>query len=80
MSEETGLNVIFIPGFYEEVTYRIDDFINRDVVLFLAETNSESIIRENEIAEHRWLSAEKAKALLYPEYSLIIDKVEEIFK
>jgi len=80
ISEETGLNAIFTPGFREEVTYRIADFINKAVVLFLTETNSMPVILESEIAEHRWVNAEKAKALLYPEYGLIIDKVEEILK
>ncbi len=79
ISEETGLAAILIPGFREAVKYRID-FINREVVLFLGETNSMSVILESEISEHKWVNAEKAKELLYPEYGRIIDKTEEFLK
>ena len=77
--EETGLTAILIPGFREAVKYRID-CINREVVLFLGETNSMSVILESEISEHKWVNAEKAKELLYPEYGRIIDKTEEFLK
>ena len=73
--EEIGLNTRLIPGFRKTVTYRIG-LINREVILFLGETNSEPVIRESEIAEHRWVNAEDAKELLYSEYGPIIDKAE----
>jgi 8-oxo-dGTP pyrophosphatase MutT (NUDIX family) len=75
--EEIGLTASLISGFRESVKYRIADFINREVILFLCQTNSEPAIRESEIAEYRWVNAERAKTLLYPEYCLMIDKLEE---
>ena len=76
ISEEIGLKAILIPVFRESVTYRIADFINREVVLFLCETHSEPVIRESEIAEYKWVDAQDAKKLLYPEYSKIFDLAE----
>ncbi|MEG2645856.1 MAG: NUDIX domain-containing protein [Clostridia bacterium] len=73
--EETGLKATLSPKFREEVFYQIDNFINRKIVLFLSEVADEPIIRENEIQEYRWIEANEAKCLLYPEYARLIDKI-----
>jgi GrpB-like predicted nucleotidyltransferase (UPF0157 family)/8-oxo-dGTP pyrophosphatase MutT (NUDIX family)/inorganic pyrophosphatase len=78
--EEIGLKAGLIPGFRESVRYSISDIKSKEVVLFLAEATGEPVIRESEIAEYRWVDAEQAKCLLYPEYRPMIDKVDELLK
>lgn len=75
ISEEVGITATLIPDFRQAVKYRTG-LINREVVLFLAKATGKPVIREKEILEFRWVSAAKAKTLLYPEYGLLLDKVE----
>ena len=65
--EETSLNVVLKADFKEEYEYRINGFIKKKVVYFLAEfnINDEYKIRDNkEIIEQRLISYEEARSLL----------------
>lgn len=73
--EETGLKAVLLPDFRKEVFYQLDNLINRKIVLFLSEVFGEPAIPENEIKEYRWVAANEAKLLLYPEYAKLIDEV-----
>lgn len=77
--EEAGLTASLLPGFREEVRYKTEN-INREVVLFLAEANGEVVIRKSEIADYRWVNAENARKLLYPEYGPVMDRIETFLK
>lgn len=74
--EEIGLTAHFLPGFRATVQYNVAANKCKEVVLFLAEANSEPFIRESEIIEYRWVNAQEAKKMLYPEYAPILDKAE----
>ena len=77
--EEAGLAVSLIPGFREEVRYKTEN-INREVVLFLSKATGEVAIRKGENADYRWVDAENARKLLYPEYGEVIDRIEKFLK
>ncbi|MBO4913883.1 MAG: NUDIX domain-containing protein [Oscillospiraceae bacterium] len=65
--EETSLSVRFLDGFREVIRYSPYDGCEKDVVFFLAETDSvDTVPQECEVAHLRWLPLEKAlDALTY---------------
>ena len=75
--EETGIAVELFEDFREETMYRISNLKSKNVVLFLAKTDKEPRIRENEISDYTWFEANEAKKILNFDYSEIIDKVEK---
>lgn len=63
--EECGLKVNLIDGFRATDKYNIDNFIEKEVVLFLGEADNSLIkIQVEEIADYRWCNYEEAKSLL----------------
>ncbi len=65
VSEECGLKVNLIDGFRATDKYNIDNFIEKEVVLFLGEADNSLIkIQVEEIEDYRWCNYEEAKSLL----------------
>lgn len=63
--EECGLKVNLIDGFRTTDKYNIDNFIEKEVVLFLGEADNSLIkIQVEEIEDYRWCNYEEAKSLL----------------
>ncbi|WP_346916074.1 NUDIX domain-containing protein [Clostridium sp.] len=63
--EECGLKVNLIDGFRATDKYIIDNFIEKEVVLFLGEAdNSLTKIQVEEIEDYRWGNYEEAQSLL----------------
>ncbi|WP_346935259.1 NUDIX domain-containing protein [Clostridium sp.] len=63
--EECGLKVNLIDGFRATDKYIIDNFIEKEVVLFLGEAdNSLTKIQVEEIEDYRWSNYEEAQSLL----------------
>jgi 8-oxo-dGTP pyrophosphatase MutT (NUDIX family) len=63
--EETGVEVSFVTGFRETVTYSPKQNVLKDVVYFLAEaTSHEIIIQEEEISEVKWININDADKYL----------------
>ena len=77
VKEETGLALAPIPGFRAEISYPLNDWSSKTVVLFLAESDGAVTIRENEIAQYRWVGKAEACSLLQQEgYPQILDDAE----
>lgn len=79
--EEVGIQLESLDDFCMKVRYSISEAREKTVVLFAAEIdteNTEPQISPDEILEYRWVTAEEAKALLYPGYSTIFDRLERI--
>ncbi len=63
--EECGLKVNLIDGFRATDKYNIDNFIEKEVVLFLGEADNSLIkIQVEDIEDYRWCNYEEAKSLL----------------
>ncbi len=63
--EETGIEVSFVTGFRETVTYSPKQNVLKDVVYFLAEgVTHEIIIQEEEISEVKWININDADKYL----------------
>lgn len=63
--EECGLKVKLLDGFRAADKYNIDNFIEKEVVLFLGETdNSLTKIQVEEIEDYKWCNYEEARSLL----------------
>ena len=59
--EETGLLVSFVPGFRKVVTYSPKDGVLKDVVFFLALSNSDVVsLQEEEVSDYNWCSFSEA--------------------
>lgn len=86
--EETGLDVRFIEGFRESVSYPLNmPDINvarrKAVVLFLARvggTNSFSQANEGEIGKYLWLGADEAVKTLPKHYASVIEAAEKFLQ
>ena len=56
VKEETNLDVTILPGFRKTSIYRLFDQIKKQVVIFVAKTNSKKVIAQNtEIEKFKWL-------------------------
>ena len=63
--EETGIEVSFVTGFREPVTYSPKQNVIKDVVYFLAEAlNYDFVIQEEEISQVRWININDADKYL----------------
>ena len=63
--EETGLLVSFVPGFRKVVTYSPKDGVLKDVVFFLALSNSDVVsLQEEEVSDYNWCSFSEAYDLI----------------
>jgi len=81
VKEETGLDVRFISGFRETITYPISDKCEKEVVLFLAEATNDIYLPEKEIQKYMWVDKQNAiKLLARKAYADIFDKIERILK
>ena len=80
LKEETGLRATFLPDYREVITYRLQPFGTKDVVLFLGEVAGDIREAPGEIIRHRWVTAEEAKKLLWGDYLGLIDRLEEFLR
>lgn len=63
--EETGLLVSLVPGFRKVVTYSPKDGVLKDVVFFLALSNSDVVsLQEEEVSDYNWCSFSEAYDLI----------------
>lgn len=75
--EETGIKIQNLNSKRFELNYTIGNFIQRTIVLFLSEIDTEAdIIKTDEIADFRYVTAEEAKKLLHSQYSSLIAEIE----
>lgn len=81
--EETGIvDLDFIDGFKETIEYNFqikDQVVHKEVVFFLAKTNTEKIILSHEHLDHVWLDMEKAlKKTTYENAKRVLRKANEL--
>ncbi len=76
IGEEAGYTPQFMPDFRVCVRYRLTSRIEKEVVLFLAEVSEEPNIRQGEIEQYRWVSANEAVKLLYGGYGEVLNAAE----
>lgn len=76
LREETGLTAGLLPGFRAVTDYSIAGIYKKTVVLFMAKSDGTPSADPREISEYRWVTAEAAKELMYPQYSGIINAAE----
>lgn len=83
--EETGIeNVVFLEGFNKKVEYnyrRHRNVIHKEVVFFLAKTESQRVILSNEHIAYSWTDFDSALAkLTYMTAKDILVKAEDYLK
>lgn len=78
--EETGLQVQLLPGFREKQEYAPFPGKKKELVLFLAEGKGELRLQPEEIVSADWLPLEKAKEVLHPDYTPVLEKAEVFIK
>lgn len=77
VKEEVGQSLSPLPNFCATLSYNLKHGATKTVVLFLAKASGDVVIREREIAEHRWVTAEEATELLpYGKYADILAQAE----
>ena len=76
LREETGLTAGLLPGFRAVTDYSIAGIYKKTVVLFMAKSDGTPSADPREISEYRWVTAEAAKELMYPQYAGIINAAE----
>lgn len=76
LKEETGLSAILFPDFREMVSYPMSNGRHKQVVLFPGEVTGGISLQETEAVDFRWVSAEEAKPLLHPDFSGVLDRVQ----
>ena len=65
VKEETGIDISFVTGFRESVSYSPKPGVMKDVIYFLAEALSSDYKRqEEEIAQIRWIPLSRAERYL----------------
>ena len=77
IAEEVGLRgVRFLPGFREEVRYRLPSGEDKLVVYFLADAGAEEIrLQDEELADCRWLPFPAVGGLLtYPDTGAVVER------
>jgi 8-oxo-dGTP pyrophosphatase MutT (NUDIX family) len=63
--EETGIDVSFVTGFREMVSYSPKPRVIKDVVYFLAEAlNHDFVMQEEELSQIRWININDAEKYL----------------
>lgn len=80
--EETALEVDFVPGFRESISYSPYPGCMKEVVFFLAEAQGmETLAQEAEVAEIYWLDYEAAEqALSFPSDRNVLEKAMKFIK
>ena len=76
IAEEVGLRgVSFLPGFREEVRYRLPSGDDKLVIYFLAAAGAGPVrLQAEELADHRWLPGPQACELLtFPEAGRVVE-------
>lgn len=80
--EETGLEVDFIPGFRESISYSPYSGCEKEVIFFLAQARGcETKAQESEVSEIYWLPFERAmEAMSYDLDREVLGKAFEFIK
>lgn len=75
--EETNVNSVIIPGFREVITYSPKENVMKDVVFFLANPKTDSLIpQEIEVSDVRWVEeSEVMNIITYKDEKEIFEKV-----
>ena len=79
--EETGISdLVFVKDFEEKIEYNFSfdtSLIHKEVVFFLAKTNTENILLSDEHIGYRWLEIESAlKMVTYDNAKKILEKAK----
>lgn len=80
LQEETGLSAILKPGFREMVSYPMEGGRCKQVVVFPGEVCGDIRLQETEAICCRWVDAGEAKYLLHPDFSPVIDSVQQLLE
>lgn len=80
LNEETGLSAVLHPSFREMVSYPMSGSRTKQVVLFPGAVTGRIRLQEAEAVDHRWVTAEEAKALLHPDFSGTMDRVQRFLE
>lgn len=79
--EEAGIRSFSLLNFRKEVRYTVGGMIEKTVVFFAAETDSEPRLRNRkEIDGFEFASLERAKRLLHPDYGRLLDELDAKLK
>lgn len=80
--EETGLEVDFVPGFRESISYSPYPDCEKEVVFFLAQAGGrETRAQESEVSEIYWLPFERAiEALSFDSDRKVLEKAFQFIK
>ena len=71
VKEETGKDIVLIPGFREKVDYSPKPNVEKEVVYFISTTDDDKVkIQEEEISQYCWMEVDKA----YRSVSFMNDK------
>ena len=77
IAEEVGLRgVSFLPGFREEVRYRLPSGDDKLVIYFLADAGTDDVrLQAEELADYRWLPLPRVCELLtFPEAARVVER------
>ena len=77
IAEEVGLRgVSFLPGFREEVRYRLPSGDDKRVIYFLADAGTDDVrLQAEELADYRWLPVPAVCDLLtFPEAARVVER------
>lgn len=77
LKEETGLSAVLHPDFRETVRYPMSNGKIKQVVLFPGEATGEVTLQRGEAVGFRWVTAQEAKALLHPDFTPVMDRVQQ---
>lgn len=77
LKEKTGLSAVLQPGFREMVSYPMSGGRTKQVVLFPGQSTGAVTLQRTEATAFRWVCAEEAKHLLHPDFSPVLDRVQQ---
>lgn len=77
LKEETGLSATLHPGIREVVRYPMSDGKTKQVILFPGHIMGKIALQRNEAVDFRWVTAQEAKTLLHPDFSPVMDQIEQ---
>ena len=77
LKEETGLTAVLHPEFREMVTYPMSGGHTKQVVVFPGKVSGDIKLQTSEAVKYRWVTRTEAKTLLHPDFSGILDRVQQ---
>jgi len=76
-AEEAGIRKFEMMDFRKEIRYTVGGTIVKTVIFFAGKTNARPVLHNRkEIDGFQFVSAERAKQLLHPDYGFLLDELE----